>query len=136
MNYYPTRVWMWGSGITITILVILLLHGFAALRVLFVSEQASFSEAPSSWNFVVINFLMWAAGTLIVLIYKPLKSLTDQQEKFNLIQKQLSEIDTELQTIRLRLEAIPRDQIQELVDIEQLKFMAKHYENILSLIHI
>jgi len=128
INHFSFNWWKWGSGISITAFVVVLLYGFASLRVLFISEQESFSEAPSTWSFVIINFLMWASGTLVVLIYKPLKNTIDQYKKFQLTNSKIKEVQKELDTIRLRLEAIPNEQSQAFLDIDNLKSMAKHYE--------
>ena len=132
INYFSSNLLKWISGIGITAFVVILLYGFASLRVLFMNGEESFSEPPSVWNFVVLNILLWGAGTIVCMIYKPLKSTVDKYEKFQQTNKKIVEIKKELDTIRLRLEAIPNEQSQALLDIDNLKSMAKHYEQIIS----
>ena len=109
--------------------VLVLLYSFNELRISFMETESGESAEVSAIEFLAINFTMWISGTVIAFLYKPLKSIIAKHKAYNRVETKLQEVNAKNQTIVDRLEAIPKELHQKLVDIQNLRVMAKHYEN-------
>ena len=65
----------------------------------------------------------------IAFIYKPLKSDIAKNIVYSKVKKELKEVQNDIQEINNRLSEIPQELEKKLLEMKNLRFMAKHYEN-------
>jgi len=129
VNYVHTKPQKWAAGIGIILGVLALLYNLNLIRVNYIENSEEVSSNVSEWSFVIINYAMWLAGAVIALLYKPLKTDVAKNEQFKKVKKELKGIEAEMLEIQNRLTEIPKELDQKILDMENLKYMAHHYEN-------
>tara|TARA_R110002051_G_scaffold181774_1_gene251332 strand:+ start:101267 stop:102382 length:1116 start_codon:yes stop_codon:yes gene_type:complete len=129
INYAKTKPQKWAVGIGIILGVLALLYNLNVIRVSYIQNSEEVSSEVSEWSFVIINFAMFVAGAIIALLYKPLKSDVAKNVQFKKVKNELKGIEEEMQEIQNRLTEIPKELDQKLLDMENLKYMAHHYQN-------
>ncbi|WP_299884364.1 hypothetical protein [uncultured Lacinutrix sp.] len=131
--YFDSKMKQWLAGLSVTALVVFLLYGFATLRKVFLSDfDDGTSQDISPWIFVAVNFVMWLAGTLIALIYKPLRKTVNDFKRYKIVKDQIRKAEQQLSEINDRLDAIPMECSQKLIDLKNLRYMGEHYANLIS----
>tara|TARA_R110002050_G_scaffold24066_1_gene64141 strand:+ start:12828 stop:13940 length:1113 start_codon:yes stop_codon:yes gene_type:complete len=129
IHYMNTKPKKWAIGLAIVFGVLILLYSLNIIRVNYMENSEEIATGVSEWSFVMINFAMFLAGSIIAFIYKPLKSDIAKNVEFKKVKKELKEVDDEMQTINKRLQVIPKERDQKILDMQNLKFMAMHYQN-------
>lgn len=113
-------------------LVILLLYSLNEIRLSYMENDGAVISNTSKYSFIILNFALWLSGAIIALLYKPLKSQVLRHNEFAKVKKELQGVEKEVREINARLDAIPEERAQKLLDLRNLKSMAKHYENVIS----
>ncbi|WP_439131460.1 hypothetical protein [Polaribacter sp.] len=129
VNICKTKAQKWSIGVGIILGVLILLYSLNVIRVNYMENSGQLSGEVSEWSFVIINFSMWLAGAIIALLYKPLKSDVAKNVQFKKIKKELKEVESETEKINSRLTEIPKERDQKILDMQNLKYMAMHYQN-------
>ena len=129
LAYFQSKQMKWFIGVGIVLGVLLLLLSFNQLRISFMEMESGSFSTISKYDFVGINFVIWFSGALIALLYKVPKSIIVKHNEFQEVKGKLTDVNKELKSISERLEVMPSELNQKLIDIQNLRFMAKHYEN-------
>ena len=131
LAHFKTKPQKWGIGLGITTGVLALLYSLNTIRVSYMQNEGQVTSDISEWNFVIINFAMWLAGAIIAMLYKPLKSQIAKNVQYKKVKDELKGIESEMKQITDRLTEIPKEEDQKLLDMENLKYMAQHYQNMI-----
>ncbi len=131
LAHFKTRAQKWGVGIGITLFVLALLYNLNRIRLSYMQNEGQVTSDISEWSFVIINMAMFLAGTIIAVLYKPLKSDIAKNVQYNKVKNELKGIELESKKITDRLTEIPKEQDEQMRDSENLKYMALHYQNMI-----
>ncbi len=131
VNYFPSRPTRIFVGVLNVLLVLFLLVSLNEIRLSYLENDGAVISDVSKHSFTVLNGALWCAGSIIALLYKPLKSQIEKHEKFQKIKKELQAVKSEVGKINQRLEQIPKELEEKQEELHGLKCMAKHYENII-----
>lgn len=131
LAYFKTRAQKWAVGIGIALFVLALLYNLNRIRLSYMHNEGQVTSDISEWSFVIINMAMFLAGTIIAVLYKPLKSDIAKHVQYNKVKNELKGIESESKKITDRLTEIPKEQTQQIRDSENLKYMALHYQNMI-----
>jgi len=132
MNLFSSKPIRISIGILNVLLVVSLLFALNVIRLSYMENDGATISATSKYSFIILNFALWVAGAIIAFLYKPLKVQITKHNAFTKIKKELTTVKEELQQIENRIDAIPEEEAQKILDLDNLKSMAKHYENIIS----
>lgn len=119
-----------GSGILLG--VVLLLYSINKIRLAYLVEidpSATENLSESGYEFIMMNLVLFCAGVIIAVLYKPLKSTVAKHAVYKKIHNTINTLTGEIKTISDRIDLIPEKLAQKLEDIRQLQYMGKHYEN-------
>ena len=132
LNFFPSKQAKIAVGTLNVLLVVFLLISLNGIRLSYMENNGAYISDTSKYSFIVLNFALWISGVIIALLYKPLKLQITKHRQYQEIKKEHQGIKSELSRIGDRMEAIPNEQAQKLLDLRNLRSMAKHYENIVS----
>lgn len=132
LNFFPSRPAKIAVGTLNVLLVVFLLISLNEIRLSYMENDGAYIPDTSKYSFVVLNCALWVSGVIIAVLYKPLKVQVTKHLAYQGLKKEHQGIKSELFRIEDRMEAIPNEKAQKLLDLRNLRSMAKHYENIVS----
>ena len=131
MNLFSSRGLRIASGAINVILVISLLVGLNEIRLSYLENDDAIVSGVSKYSFIALNFSLWTAGFIIAIIHKPSRAQILKHHAFVKVKKELNTVQAEVKAIDARLDEIPDEEAQKILDLKNLKSMARHYELII-----